>query len=168
MFAKRIYAVCSGEWKQHKGLKYLCVLLYCTLVPAVLDRKGVVQWLVQRQWHAGEILNCCIDMVSFTKIKENSGHNRLCSYSLSSQSQVSRECLVTSAHPPSIDQVTAMMLQPKMEYTAPRWQSTHGLGARDSLCWWLAMSRRSFSLCINFGFLLLHLLVLPLLIKAKA
>lgn len=44
---------------------------------------------------------------------------------------------MSSAHHPSIDQVTAMMLQPKMEYTAPWWQSTHGFAARDSL--WLVI-----------------------------
>lgn len=160
MFAAKICAVCSGEWKQHKGLKYLWVLLYCTLVPAVLNKKGVVQWLVQTQWHAGEILNCCIVMVSGTKIKEDYGHHGLCSYSLSSlsgnlqiqsfvsnsQLQVSRECLVP---------ITQASTKWQQWCCNQKWNTQHldgkvhmGLLRGTPYGWWLAMSRRSLSLSL--------------------
>ena len=160
MVAAKICAVCSGEWKQHKGFEHLWVLLYCTLVPAVLKRKGVVQWLVQTQWHAGEILNCCIVMVSGTKIKEDYGHKGLCSYSLSSlsgnlqiqslvsnsQSQVSRECLVP---------ITQALTKWQQWCCNQKWNTQHldgkvhmGLLRGTPYGWWLAMSRRSPSLCV--------------------
>ena len=68
------------EIKQRLWASLNTTLLYSGT--CCIEQKSCCPKTKTAKWHAAEILNCCIVMVSGTKIKEDYGHNGLYSYSL--------------------------------------------------------------------------------------